>query len=166
MMLICIGPANILWNCSWTQRKYSETAHQWNPFNTFRPYLWSSSIPLFAWSVFRPPRISISRQRRTCARTTIHFHPFFILLSADPDEYEYEYEFEFELDFDFDFEYEYEFDFDFDLDFDFDFEYEYEYAYGFKFDSDFDFDFDFQYEYEYEYEFDFDLVDVPGESSV
>ena len=34
------------------------------------------------------------------------FHVFFILLSADPDDYEYEYEFEFELDFDFDFEYE------------------------------------------------------------
>ena len=34
------------------------------------------------------------------------FHLFFILLSADPDDYEYEYEFEFELDFDFDFEYE------------------------------------------------------------
>ena len=44
------------------------------------------------------------------------FHPFFILLSADPDEYE----FDFELDFEFDFEYEYEFDSDFD------FEYEYE----------------------------------------
>ena len=26
-----------------------------------------------------------SQGRNTCARTTIHFHPFFILLSADPD---------------------------------------------------------------------------------
>ena len=34
------------------------------------------------------------------------FHVFFILLSADPDDYEYENEFEFELDFHFDFEYE------------------------------------------------------------
>ena len=41
-----------------------------------------------------------------CANDHIFFHLFFILLSADPDDYEYEYEFEFELDFDFDFEYE------------------------------------------------------------
>ena len=25
------------------------------------------------------------KAEKTCARTTIHFHPFFILLSADPD---------------------------------------------------------------------------------